>query len=763
MAEFGINATEVSPVENFVAPQEGVTERPVLLEGLNDLATQVGSIFQDRKADQQQSFIDQFTQQQNDVVMALEQGTGGVRTLAQARTILRRNLQAAMSAGVVPSGALVEAQNAILGVYGNRQLIQDGTVEQQRREDRREQLITGGFLAYDATDAEFEQADTSARLSVAAQDRWEEQKRTIDMMLAQENVSDLQRQRLEEQRSAEALQFIRSSTSTDLNRLRTQFQSVIDADMSEADKVMNIQDMFSQWRGQANALLGEVAASEFSAFLAPFEQLEQQFIQRATGELDDAALKRDIDRTMAVAEQLALEDPEVVKLAVGSQIFNDAVFQRAISNNNASFQAALRFLSGGQSGATNPDGTVSPEQAESPFTTSGSTIEGMNAYLSGVLRGLDSDNEELRAEAEQRVVTFFDSIEDYEGMIRRNPEAGIALVNFMASNEFLKARTNNPDIFNELGPVAQEVLSNHYFDEVWGMVSGEFRNNMVEVLTNEMREIPRVGVGIMGGATGGTDTRNIVEQSQASQLVGARETPSGMEFYPLITGQSSGAIEARAKAAQLNTDLASVINTTLKAAAHLEGRTDYGNLWVETANDILGGGMVTDTGDDLSLENFRQGSSILEQAASNANFVGSGDFSGAETPAEVAAAFTGLNETEHKDVISSFIRNAVGTDIDPSKTAWCAAFINAALGASGGEGTGKLTARSFLNWGNPVDNPQQGDVVVFRRGNSEWQGHVGFYMGKDANGNIRVLGGNQSDQVSVQTYSAADLLGYRRG
>lgn len=666
MAEFGINATEVSPVENYVTPQEGVTERQPLLEGLNDLATQVGSIFQDRKADKQQSFVDQFTQQQNDVVMALEQGTGGVRTLAQARTILRRNLQAAMSAGVVPSGALVEAQNAILGVYGNRQLIQDGTIEEQRRSDRQEQLITAGFLSYDATDAEFEQADTSARLSVAAEERWTEQKRTIDMMLAQENVSDLQRQRLEKQRSAEALQFIRSSTSTDLDRLRNQFQTVIDSDMPEADKVKNIQDMFSQWRGQANALLGEVAASEFSAFLAPFEQLQTQFIQRATGELDDAALKRDIERTMAVAEQLALEDPEVVKLAVGSQIFNDAVFQRAISNNNTSFQAALRFLSGGSTnGVPNPDGSTTPstEQAESPFTTSDSTIEGMNAYLGGVLRGLASDNPELKAEAEDRVVTFFDSIEDYEGMIRRNPEAGIALVNFMSSREFLEARTNNPDLFNELGPVAQEVLSNHYFDEVWGMVSEEFRNNTIEVLTNEMREIPRLGVGIMGGATGGTDTRNIVEQGQTTQLVGARETPSGMEFYPLVTGNSDGAVEARARAAQLNTDLASVINTTLKAAAHLEGRTDYGNMWLEAAEDILGGGMTTDTGDDLTLGNFSQGGVEAQQVVeAGAGYTVIQQSDGTTVRREGTRAWRNNNPGNLEFGAFARARGAVGTD-----------------------------------------------------------------------------------------------------
>ena len=131
---------------------------------------------------------------------------------------------------------------------------------------------------------------------------------------------------------------------------------------------------------------------------------------------------------------------------------------------------------------------------------------------------------------------------------------------------------------------------------------------------------------------------------------------------------------------------------------------------------------------------------------------------------DAARSMIGMNENVDNAVIADFIRSFAGVEIDPAQTAWCAAFVNGILGFDGIQGTGKLNARSFLNFGNEVKGePKIGDVVVFSRGDPNgWQGHVGFFKGYDANGNILVLGGNQSDSVSVASYSSERLLGVRR-
>jgi uncharacterized protein (TIGR02594 family) len=138
----------------------------------------------------------------------------------------------------------------------------------------------------------------------------------------------------------------------------------------------------------------------------------------------------------------------------------------------------------------------------------------------------------------------------------------------------------------------------------------------------------------------------------------------------------------------------------------------------------------------------------------------------AKSPYQLASYFTGLDERKDAAVLSGFIRSMTGKNLDPTKTAWCAAFVNAVLGASGHEGTGALNARSFLDFGTETKNPQRGDVAVFwRESPDSWKGHVGFYAGettKNGQRYIRVLGGNQDDSVSEKLYPASRLLSVRR-
>lgn len=113
--------------------------------------------------------------------------------------------------------------------------------------------------------------------------------------------------------------------------------------------------------------------------------------------------------------------------------------------------------------------------------------------------------------------------------------------------------------------------------------------------------------------------------------------------------------------------------------------------------------------------------------------------------------------------VVAYFKDSGNPGVTDDETAWCAAFVGAMLKRAGIKGTGKLNARSYLDWGTPVDrkDAKPGDVVVFKRGNSSWQGHVAFFV-KDRGALIDVLGGNQSDAVNVKGYQAAALLGIRR-
>jgi len=129
-----------------------------------------------------------------------------------------------------------------------------------------------------------------------------------------------------------------------------------------------------------------------------------------------------------------------------------------------------------------------------------------------------------------------------------------------------------------------------------------------------------------------------------------------------------------------------------------------------------------------------------------------------------AAQYVGAHERHNR----TQLRDLMG--VDPVRTEWCAAFLNAVLNQHGIPGSESvsdhpLMARSFLEWGESVDVPRRGDIMVFRRGNSGWEGHVAIYLGtieKNGRTYYRILGGNQDNEVNVSDYPASLLLDIRR-
>jgi len=102
--------------------------------------------------------------------------------------------------------------------------------------------------------------------------------------------------------------------------------------------------------------------------------------------------------------------------------------------------------------------------------------------------------------------------------------------------------------------------------------------------------------------------------------------------------------------------------------------------------------------------------------------------------------------------------------ISEENTPWCSIFANWCAKKAGLKGSGLASARSWLTAGQPVDNPQPGDVVVFwRESIDSWKGHVGFFFGFSKDGKrVFCLGGNQGNQVSITSFEISQVLGYRR-
>lgn len=115
--------------------------------------------------------------------------------------------------------------------------------------------------------------------------------------------------------------------------------------------------------------------------------------------------------------------------------------------------------------------------------------------------------------------------------------------------------------------------------------------------------------------------------------------------------------------------------------------------------------------------------------------------------------------------ILAFFRDAGHDEIASDETAWCAAFVCSCLVRSGisiaAVPVGKrLSARAWANFGAPSD-VREGAIAVFRRDEAgPAAGHVGFVTGFDAE-HITLLGGNQSNKVSIVRMPRAELIACR--
>lgn len=131
---------------------------------------------------------------------------------------------------------------------------------------------------------------------------------------------------------------------------------------------------------------------------------------------------------------------------------------------------------------------------------------------------------------------------------------------------------------------------------------------------------------------------------------------------------------------------------------------------------------------------------------------------------EIALNEIGTKEIQGKDHNERIIEYHSTTTLkaQEDEISWCSSFVNWCLKQCGVDHTKSAAARSWEKWGEKIDEPKIGDIVVFRRVDSSWAGHVGFFVAQDKE-RILVLGGNQSNDVCFQWYkkSGSSLFFYQ--
>ena len=123
----------------------------------------------------------------------------------------------------------------------------------------------------------------------------------------------------------------------------------------------------------------------------------------------------------------------------------------------------------------------------------------------------------------------------------------------------------------------------------------------------------------------------------------------------------------------------------------------------------------------------------------------------------------GRNEARDRSWLMDWLKRDGRSLGDPSKNPWCGDFVETCIRMGlpdepllGALGMNPYWARNWLLFGQAVQ-PIIGAVLIFERGSG---GHVGFAVGQDDT-HFYVLGGNQSDAVTIARIAKSRLLGAR--
>jgi uncharacterized protein (TIGR02594 family) len=128
-----------------------------------------------------------------------------------------------------------------------------------------------------------------------------------------------------------------------------------------------------------------------------------------------------------------------------------------------------------------------------------------------------------------------------------------------------------------------------------------------------------------------------------------------------------------------------------------------------------------------------------------------------------AKSALGRNEARDRSWLMDWLKRDGRSLGDPGKNPWCGDFVETCIRMGlpdepllGALNANPYWARNWLLFGQVV-RPVPGAVLIFERGSG---GHVGFAMGQDDT-HFFVLGGNQSDAVTIARIAKSRLLGSR--
>lgn len=588
---FGPDATALPDIPSAQTPKEGVAQEPVLLKGLTNIFEQATAVAKSKQKD----VVAEFTKRQ--LLIAESYAQGNTKSAAFAQSLMRKNLVEMLDANPHLAGEFLKAQAAITSLPGGAKIVDTGTDIENRFKAQRQEAEDMGILSYGASDDEAEKAIKTLQVAKASAENLKVRMDTLELESKNMSLSKAKREMAQQELEKASLEMGKLFVPLERDRMKNKFNEILNSNASEADKVMAMQDYFEEMKAQAAVTLIHLSSDDRNALQAPFQLMFDAYLDRAKGGQTDAETTRMVDRIGKVQELLMMQTPELARAITASKLMGHQPTVLAMINKGGTFTGYLgEYLLG--TDPSNPDASVSPYVPRNDKEKR----QALSTVLMGVSAGATSNDSELAEESVERIRRVLSDVDSYEGLLKKDKSSGIELVKWMSSKSFFDALQANPELGEDVR-VAKDVIERNYSSNVWELISDKFQENKIVDWNSQFFDSDIVS--------------NEPILTPTPDAVGFRSTSSGMEFYALDSGNSL----AVSKAKDLNKDLKPIINTTVQAMSHLEGTTNYKEMWERVGPEIIGGGLA-DTGEqegDLVLNDFQQ---TLEDSGSSGAPVG---------------------------------------------------------------------------------------------------------------------------------------------
>ena len=125
-----------------------------------------------------------------------------------------------------------------------------------------------------------------------------------------------------------------------------------------------------------------------------------------------------------------------------------------------------------------------------------------------------------------------------------------------------------------------------------------------------------------------------------------------------------------------------------------------------------------------------------------------------------ARRYVGMTEIpgkQHNPTIQNWLRTLKAWWSD-DETPWCGTFVAYCCRVAGRTVPKDwFRALAWAEAGERLTAPAYGCIAVFNRAGG---GHVGFVVGRDRDGNLMILGGNQGNKVSIARFAKDRVVAY---